>query len=137
VSRGLSGSSVAVGVDVVDVVEFQHNAKVGGDRWMARLFTTGEINHCDGRCEQLATRFAAKEAVVKVLGTGFRGVQARDVEVLTAPEGQPTVILHGDAATAAMRVGIDAVLVSMSREGPCAAAIAIGVRVGATEQGDV
>lgn len=122
------GQPIRVGVDVVDLVEFEHNMRVGGDRWMRKVFTDTEIAYASGRSERLATRFAAKEAVVKALGTGFRaGVSARMVEIVTDPEGRPRVVLAGAAARAASAVGANEVLVSLSREGACAAAVAWAV----------
>lgn len=136
VHRALAGAALAldlstsgaVGVDVVDIVEFAHNLDIGGERFAVRLFTEGELAYCGGRAEQLAPRFAAKEAVSKVLGTGFRGVRPTDIEIRTAPEGRPTVTLTGGAADAAAAVGFESVLISMSREGACAAAVAVGLR---------
>jgi holo-[acyl-carrier protein] synthase len=120
--------AVGVGVDVVDVVEFEHNMQVGGDRWLHKVFTDAELAYASGRAERLAARFAAKEAVVKALGTGFRaGVSARMVEIVTGPEGQARVALAEEAAAAAMAAGASEVLVSLSREGVCAVAVAWAV----------
>ncbi len=119
---------VGVGVDAVDLMEFQHNLRVGGQRWLRKVFTETELANAAGRPERLGTRFAAKEAVVKALGTGFRaGVSARCVEVVSDPVGRPRVALAGPAAVAASAMGVDEVLVSMSREGGCAVAVALAV----------
>jgi holo-[acyl-carrier protein] synthase len=119
---------VGVGVDVVDLVEFEHNLRVGGSRWLRKLFTEAELATGQGRPERLGTRFAAKEAVVKALGTGFRaGVSARCVEIVSDPDGRPRVVLAGAAAVAALAREVGEVRVSMSREGGCAVAVALAV----------
>ena len=69
------GALRRVGVDVVDLRRFERQVAVVGERFVSKLLTTAEIDHCSGRIEQLATRVAAKEAAAKVLGTGFRGVR--------------------------------------------------------------
>lgn len=118
---------VGVGVDVVDLMEFHHNLAVGGDAWRKRVFTPGELEFCDDRSDRLGARFAAKEAVAKALGFGFREVGPSDLEIVTAPEGSSTVVLHGAAERASRAKGISHVLVSISREGDCAAAVAVAV----------
>lgn len=117
-----------VGVDVVDLVEFQHNLLLGGPRWLRKLFTEAEIAAAKGQPERLGTRFAAKKAVVKALGTGFRAeVSARCVEIVSDPEGRPRVVLAGAAAVAASAMEVGEVRVSMSQEGGCAVAVALAV----------
>ena len=120
--------ATAVGIDVVDAVEFAHNLHVGGRRFASRVFTPAEEEYCGGRADQLAARFAAKEAVAKVLGTGFRGVRPNEIEIQTSEEGVPTVALTGGASDAAVEAGIESIFISLSREGACAAAMAVGVR---------
>jgi holo-[acyl-carrier protein] synthase len=121
-----AGALRRVGVDVVDLVAFKRQIAVVGDRFLARLLTPVEIDHCRGRLEQLATRIAAKEAVAKVLGTGFRGVRWHEIEVRTAANGAPSLGLVGAAALAARRLGLDSIEVSCSHEGRFAVAVAVG-----------
>lgn len=114
-----------VGIDVVDLTEFEHAVAVGGERWLRKLFTDTERAYADGRADRYATRFAAKEAVVKALGVGFRdGVAARAVEIACDPAGRPCVCLHAVAARVAKELGVGEVLVSLSRDGGVAAAAA-------------
>lgn len=114
-----------VGIDVVDLVEFEHAVAVGGERWLRKLFTDTERAYAACRADRYATRFAAKEAVVKALGVGFRdGVAARTVEIACDPAGRPHVRLHADAARVAQELGVGEVLVSLSRDGGVAAAAA-------------
>src|SRR5262245_61735188 len=76
----------------------------------------------------MAGRWAAKEAVSKVLGLGVRGIGWRDIEVERLPTGQPSVVLHGRAAARAEQLGMDRIALSISHEDDYAVAIAFGVR---------
>ena len=76
----------------------------------------------------MAGRWAAKEAVSKVLGLGVRGIGWRDIEIERLPTGQPSVRLHGRAAARATQLGMGRVAVSISHESDYAVAIAFGVR---------
>jgi holo-[acyl-carrier protein] synthase len=120
-------SPISVGVDVVDIAAFAHNERIGGLRWLRKLFTELELAAAGGRIEQLATGFAGKEAVAKVLKTGFREVGQRDIEVIRALHGEPRILLHGRAKEAALVEGIGAIPVSLSRDGGIAIAVAIGL----------
>jgi holo-[acyl-carrier protein] synthase len=118
-----------VGVDVVDLRRFERQIAVAGERFLGKLLTTPEIEHCAGRIEQLATRVAAKEAAAKVLGTGFRGVRWHEIEVVTAPNGAPSLRLTGAASRAARAVGLDALELSCSHDGSFAVAVVVGESV--------
>jgi holo-[acyl-carrier protein] synthase len=101
---------IAVGVDIaeVDRIERAVDHPQWGRRFRQRVFTPGEIAYCERRkryTESFAARFAAKEAVMKALGTGFRGVAWREVEVVRE-KGPPTVRLHGRAVARAALLGI-------------------------------
>jgi holo-[acyl-carrier protein] synthase len=123
--------TVRVGVDIADVDELARLAR--RPRFEALAFTEGEREgasryHGRRRAEHLAGRFAAKEAVVKALGTGFvRGAWWRDVEVLAGPGGAPSVRLHRRAAATATAHGLDGLTVSIAHKGPWAIAVAVGV----------
>ena len=80
---------LTTGVDIVEIERVAGVLARYGDRFLRRVFTPEEIAYCRGRAPNLAARFAAKEAVMKALGTGFRGVGWRDVEVVRAPSGRP------------------------------------------------
>jgi holo-[acyl-carrier protein] synthase len=81
-----------------------------GDRFVHRIYTAGEIRYCDSkanRVERYAARFAAKEAAMKALGTGWNhGVRWRDCEVARLPGGRPTILFHGKAAEIAAKLGV-------------------------------
>ena len=85
------------GVDIIEIKRVEKVALSYGDRFLKRIYTDGEIKYCRGRAPQLASRFAAKEAVMKALGTGIRGVGWRDVEVTRKRGMAPDIKLHGRA----------------------------------------
>ena len=97
-------------------------------RFSNRVLTPSEQRYVRGRAETMAGRWAAKEAVSKVLGLGVRGIGWRDIEIERLPTGQPAVRLHGRAAARAEQLGMARVAVSISHEADYAVAIAFGVR---------
>jgi holo-[acyl-carrier protein] synthase len=102
---------VAIGTDAIEVERVQRavDHPRWGERFRQRVFTAGEIAYCTKRrrnAESFAARFAAKEAVMKALGTGYaKGVWWRDIEVVRA-RGAPSLALHGGAAARAAALGI-------------------------------
>ena len=117
---------VSVGVDIIEIERVAATLARFGDRFLERVFTKGETAYCKGRAPQLAARFAAKEAVMKALGTGTRGVGWREVEVTRKRTGEPGIALHGRAAERAARLGIDRIAVSLSHSRHYAVASVIG-----------
>lgn len=108
----------AVGIDIIEIDRIAQTLKRFGHRFLRRIYTEEEIAYCRGRAPQLASRFAAKEAMMKALGTGIRGVGWRDIEVVRARGGAPSLRLHGRAAQVAERQGVvhSALSLSHSRE---------------------
>jgi holo-[acyl-carrier protein] synthase len=123
-----AGPLVGVGVDVVDLDVFARQLHVSGERFLRRLLLPAEIDYCAGRLEQLATRVAAKEAVVKALRCGFRGVDWREVEIVSAANGAPSVVLCDRAAAHARRLGVEEVHISLAHENRAAVAVAIATQ---------
>lgn len=124
---------LGVGSDLIDIRRIDEAIKRYGDRFLDRIFTAKERERCDrrvNRAEGYARRFAAKEAMSKALGTGFRrGVFWRDLGVVNMPGGRPTMQLTGGAlerleamTPAGMTARID---VSLTDEPPLAQAIVI------------
>ncbi len=100
---------IGTGVDIAEVPRIRESVERFGDRFLHRIFTEGEIRYCEAkatRFESYAARFAAKEAGMKALGTGWsHGVRWRDIEVVR-PKGQrPTIQFHGQAAAIAAKLG--------------------------------
>jgi holo-[acyl-carrier protein] synthase len=117
-----------LGIDIVKVARIAAALARFGDRFTRRVLTPLEQRHVRGRAETMAGRWAAKEAVSKVLGLGVRGIGWRDIEIERLPTGQPAVRLHGRAAARAEQLGMSRVAVSISHESDYAVAVAFGVR---------
>jgi holo-[acyl-carrier protein] synthase len=117
-----------VGIDIVRVERIRRTLERFGTRFSRRVLTPGEQRYVRDRPETLAGRWAAKEAVSKVLGLGVRGIGWRDIEVERLPTGQPAVRLHARAARRAEQMGMVRIALSISHEADYAVAIAFGVR---------
>lgn len=124
-------NAIAHGIDIIEVARIARMRAEHGDHFMARCFTPGEAAYAEPsrrRDEHLAARFAAKEAVFKALGTGWRsGIAWTDVEVVSLASGAPEIRLHGRAAQIGAERGIDRWLVSLSHTAEVATASVIGV----------
>jgi len=122
------GEQVAsVGVDIVEIKRIESAVDRGRERFLRRVYTETELKTCRDRLSSLALRFAAKEAVMKVLGTGGTGIAWRDIEILTGDDGRPSVRLHGQALNKATRLDLKEVSVSLSDSKEYAIAVAIGI----------
>ena len=90
---------IGIGTDIIEVARFRREGKPPSLRFMLRCFTEGERRYLQARpAESMAGLFAAKEAVAKALGTGFRGFWPGAVEIAHSPLGKPEAVLHGKAA---------------------------------------
>lgn len=118
---------IAVGVDIVEIDRVESAVERGGKRFLGRVYTETELKTCRDRPWSLASRFAAKEAVMKVLGTGGTGIAWREIEILTEQDGKPSVRLHGQALTKAAQLNLREVCVSLSDSKQYAVAVAIGL----------
>ena len=109
---------VGTGIDIAEVPRIRRAIERFGKRFIQRIFTSGEIRYCDAkanRVERYAARFAAKEAAMKALGTGWNyGVRWRDCEVVRMPGGRPTMNFHGKAAEVAVRLGVKHAALSLT-----------------------
>ena len=117
-----------LGVDIIKVDRIRATLERFGPRFADRVLTPAEQRYVRGRPETMAGRWAAKEAVSKVLGLGVRGIGWRDIEVERLPTGQPSVRLHGRAAARAEQLGMARIALSITHESDYAVAIAFGVR---------
>jgi len=122
---------VGHGIDIVETARIARMIEQHGDRFRQRCFTEAELAYADDlarQIEHLAGRFAAKEAILKVLGTGWRnGIAWTDAEIVRETSGAPRVILHGRCKQVADELGIDQWWVSISHIATHATASAIGV----------
>ncbi|MCK4340174.1 MAG: holo-ACP synthase [Phycisphaerae bacterium] len=122
---------VAHGIDLIHCERIARIWKDHGERFLRRVYTGRERAYCLD-CKdpviRLSGRFAAKEAVMKMLGTGWRGgIEWTDIETLPDPLGKPLVTLRGKTAEMATTLGIHQILISISHSGDYALASAIGV----------
>ncbi|MBU3142547.1 holo-ACP synthase [Clostridium sp. CF012] len=118
---------IGVGTDIVEIRRIK-NAMVANNRFLEKIFTTTELEYLESRNlrpEYVAGRFAAKEAVAKALGTGFRGFDFKDIEIDRTTLGKPIVILKGKAKLIAKKEGQYNIHLSISHGEDCAIAYAI------------
>jgi holo-[acyl-carrier protein] synthase len=120
-----------LGIDIVRVERIRAALARFGPRFTHRVLTDSERRYVRDRPETMAGRWAAKEAVSKVLGLGVRGIGWRDIEIERMPTGQPAIRLHGRAAARADQLGMTRIAVSITHEADYAVAIAFGVRTAA------
>jgi holo-[acyl-carrier protein] synthase len=124
---------VGHGIDIVETARIVGLVKDHGQHFLDRCFTAAEQQYCNASSkryyEHLAGRFAAKEAILKVLGTGWRGKIAwTDMEILNEPSGKPVVTLTGECARLAEELEIKRWMISISHIETHATASAIGLR---------
>ena len=109
---------LGTGIDLAEVPRVRAAIERYGRRFIERIYTPAEIAYVErkaNRYERYAARFAAKEAGMKAIGTGWRhGVRWQDFEVVNLPSGRPTLKLHGVAARVAERLGVRAISLSLT-----------------------
>lgn len=109
---------VGTGIDIAEVERLRAAITRYGDRFLDRIYTPDERRYCDSkanRIERYAARFAAKEAAMKALGTGWNhGVRWRDCEVVRPPGRRPTIVFHGKAGEFAAKLGVRNAALSIS-----------------------
>jgi holo-[acyl-carrier protein] synthase len=118
---------LVTGVDIVELDRIESVLKRFGKRFLDRIYTTSEQEYCRGRVPNLAGRFAAKEAVMKALGTGIRGVGWKEIEVVRQRGKPPSIRLHGRAAKRAEMLGIKELALSISHSRDYAVASVVGM----------
>ena len=122
---------LTTGVDIIEIERIQRALERWGDRFLRRIYTEDEAAYCRGRPPNLAGRFAAKEAAMKALGTGLRGVGWKDIEVIRNDAGAPSVLFHGRAKVRAETLGIREMSLSLSHSRDYAVAFVVGLIPGA------
>lgn len=119
------GRIAGAGVDLVELSAFTSLHSTGGSAFLDNAWSPAEQRDAEGSVERLATRWAAKEAVMKALRCGIGDMDPLDVEILSEPDGAPRVVLHRNARDAATALGVCRWHVSLCHEDGWAAAIAI------------
>lgn len=117
------------GIDLIEVARIESSIAEYGDRFTRRVYTEGEILYCAGRASSYAARFAAKEAVSKLLGVGIQhreGVTWREIEIVSAANGDPSLKLHGKAERRARELGLREIALSFSHTHEHAIAFVVG-----------
>jgi holo-[acyl-carrier protein] synthase len=114
-----------IGTDIVEITRIRRAVDRWGERFLQRVYTRPEIDLFGTRPEALAARFASKEAVMKLLGTGANGVGWRDIETLFYTGGKPRLNLYGRARSQAKNLGIKEIAVSLAHSKEFAIATAI------------
>lgn len=115
-----------IGTDLVEIYRIEEMILRG--RHLSRIFTTTELAYAKDNATTLAGNFAVKEAVSKVFGTGFFGVEPYEIEVMRDQRGAPFINLSGQAEILALKLGIDQIHVSITNTAEYAQAFAIGER---------
>jgi len=122
---------VAHGIDLVDCPRIEDMIKRHGERFIRRVFTAAEQAYAEANkneIEKLAGRFAAKEAILKLMGTGWRGkIALTDVEIINNSTGQPEVTLDGEVKKIADKLGIKHISVSITHTANFAIASAVAM----------
>ncbi len=140
-NENLPGNIVGIGTDIVECLRIAQMIERHGEQFINRVYTPLEISYCQTRkasTQHYAGRWAAKEAILKAIGTGWvKGISWRDVEVRNDKSGRPVVGVRGGARDAVEHLGIRKILVSIShcRSHATAYAIALGPQV-TRERGD-
>ncbi len=118
------------GVDLLLMERFRQVLERHPERFPRRILTDRERDYCGGRVAEMAVRFSGKEAVMKCLGTGVRGVKWKEIEILANARGKPVVILHGGARTRARVLGLERIEISLTHEKDMVCAFAVGQPIG-------
>jgi len=115
-----------VGVDIIEIARIEKAIDRWGERFFQRIYTELELKICRKRAARLAARFAGKEAVMKALGTGIRGISWKEIEILSEPSGKPQVRLYGKAEKKADNLGLNRLAISLSDSKEYAVAFVVG-----------
>jgi len=115
-----------IGIDVIEIARIEKAIARWGESFLRRVYTDLELKLYRKKPSSLAARFASKEAVMKLLGTGTKGVSWREIETLSHPSGKPRLNLYGRAKVKAKRLGLKGVAISLSHSREYAVAFAAG-----------
>jgi holo-[acyl-carrier protein] synthase len=124
---GMQMRQSCIGIDLIEIERVRKAISRWGDRFLLRVYTREELEHCGGKIDSLAARFAGKEAAIKALSlAGY--VIWREIEILAEPNGKPGVKLYGHALEQARELGVSYLEISLSHSRENAIAIVFGIR---------
>jgi holo-[acyl-carrier protein] synthase len=115
-----------IGIDIIEIERIEAAIAQWGNRFLAKVYTHAELQESHVNPSSLAAKFAAKEAVMKVLGKGGRGIGWREIEILSNEEGKPEVTLYGHALKRATELNLARFSLSLSDSKQYAIAVALG-----------
>lgn len=121
---------IATGIDLIEIERIHDAIERHGERFLKRVFTSGELKAAGGRAESLAARFAAKEAAAKALGRGIGDIGWQEIEVVGDENKAPMLRLHGAAARVAEQKGLLDWSLSLTHGRDQAIAVVVGVGQG-------
>lgn len=127
---------IAVGIDIIEIPRIKRTLDDFGERFLKRVYTERERKWYGDRVDELAARFAAKEATSKALGTGIIGIRWREMEVLPNRRGKPVMILHGRAAERARQLGLTNFSISLTHSRSDAMAFVVATGAGSRVTAD-
>jgi holo-[acyl-carrier protein] synthase len=107
-------NNISTGIDIIEIERIKAVLSKYGERFLKKIYTNQEIDYCNNRPANLAGRFAAKEATMKALGTGTRGVSWKDIEVIRAESGAPSIKLYKRALKRYHKLGCTNLALSFS-----------------------
>jgi len=116
---------ISVGIDAIEIARVRAVYEKFGERFLSRVYSEREAARYRGRINELAARFAGKEAVSKALGTGLNGISWREVEILPDSRGKPLVVLHGRASKRAEDLGLRDFAISLTHSNELAMAFVV------------
>jgi len=116
-----------IGIDIIEIARIKKTITRWGDIFLRRVYTDAELELYREKPASLAARFASKEAVMKLLGTGRNGIHWREIETLSHPSGKPWLNLYGNAQSQAKKLGIKEIAVSLAHSKEYAIAYASSV----------
>ncbi len=115
-----------IGIDIIEIARIEKAVARWGEGFLHRIYTEPELKLSHKKSSSLAARFAGKEAVMKALGTGTKGISWREIEILSEPSGKPLVHLYGKAQNQADSLGLDKLTISLSHSKEYAISLVVG-----------
>ena len=115
-----------IGIDIIEIARIKKAIARWGEGFLQRVYTEPELKLYHKKPSSLAARFAAKEAVIKALGTHAKGISWKEIEIVSDPSGQPLVHLYGKAQNQANGLGLNNLAISLSHSREYAIACIVG-----------